>query len=295
MCFINNVRRKVKHKVNKWKQDKILEVCWNKQLCAGEINHAETYWIRTIQANSFASEIQFLWNGNQSRPRRVEQFMLFLDEKRILRCRSRINNSSLPQTSKNPILLPSSHPYVDLLIRHTHELVKHSAVTNMLTTLRQSFWILKGHQAVKRVLKHCVTCWKLEGLPYSSYNSPDLPSFWVSDNPPFTHTGLDFAGPLRLVSIWSQTIADRGSQKVLRSSAIIWKHTSAIVIAEDRTMFYLLRSSVINCDRAIIWKPKFCDLRSKCIPYFEFRLMIQRFFARKQPLICCKHGWRRTR
>ena len=59
-------------------------------------------------------------------------------------------------------------------------------------------------------------------------------------------------------------IADRRSQKVLRSSAIIWKHTSAIVcdlaiviavrrrsqtIAEDRTMFYLLRSSAIVCDR----------------------------------------------
>ena len=114
----------------------------------------------------------------------------------MLGCRGRINNSSLPQTSKNPILLPSSHPYVDLLIRHTHELVKHSAVTNTLTTLRERFWILKGRQAVKRVLKCCVTCRKLEGLPYSSYNSPDLPSFRVSDDPPFTHTGLDFAGPL---------------------------------------------------------------------------------------------------
>ena len=27
-----------------------------------------------------------------------------------------------------------------------------------------------------------------------------------------------------------------------------------------------LRSSAIVCDPAIIWKPKFCDLRSKCIP-----------------------------
>ena len=119
--------------------------------------------------------------------------MLFLDEKQLLRCRGRINNSSLPQTSKNPILLPSSHRYVDLLIRHTHELVKHSAMTNTLTTLRERFWILKGRQAVKGVLKRCVRCRKLEGLPYSSYNSPDLPSFRVSDDPPFTHTGLDFA------------------------------------------------------------------------------------------------------
>ena len=42
--FINNVRRKV----NKRKQDEILEVWLNEQLCADEINHAKTYWIRTI-------------------------------------------------------------------------------------------------------------------------------------------------------------------------------------------------------------------------------------------------------
>ena len=56
--------------------------------------------------------------------------------------------------------------------------------------------------------------------------------------------------PLRLVSIWSQTIADR--RKFC-----------------DRLRSYgntLLRSSAIICDPAIIWKPKFCDLRSKCIP-----------------------------
>ena len=92
------------NKVNKRKQDEILEVWLNEQLCADEINHAKTYWIPTIQANSFASEIQFLRNGNQSKPRRVEQFTLFLDEKQVLRCRGRIKNSSLPQTSKNPIL-----------------------------------------------------------------------------------------------------------------------------------------------------------------------------------------------
>ena len=85
---------------------------------------------------------------------------------------------------------------MDLLIHHTHELVKHSAVSNTLTTLRKKFWILKGRQAVKRVLKRCVICRKLEGLSYSSYSTPDLPNFRISDDPPFTHTGVDFAGQL---------------------------------------------------------------------------------------------------
>ena len=97
------------------------------------------------KAISFANEIDFLPNVNQSK---LRQFALFLEEKQILRCRGRINNSNIPPTNKNPILLPLRHPFVDLLIGHTHECVKHSTVTNMLTTLQESFWILKGRQAV---------------------------------------------------------------------------------------------------------------------------------------------------
>lgn len=48
---------------------------------------------------------------------------------------------------------------------------------------------------MKCILKRCVTCPRLEGLPFSSYNVPDLPSGRVSENPPFTHTGVHFAGP----------------------------------------------------------------------------------------------------
>ena len=46
------------------------------------------------------------------------------------------------------------------------------------------------------MLKRCVTCRRLEGLPYSSYNVPDLPSVRVFEDPPFTHSGVDFVGPL---------------------------------------------------------------------------------------------------
>ena len=51
---------------------------------------------------------------------------------------------------------------------------------------------------------------------------------------------------LRLVSIWSQTIADRGSQ-IAKCSAIVCDHMETHT--EDRTMFYLPRSPAIVCDR----------------------------------------------
>jgi len=39
-------------------------------------------------------------------------------------------------------------------------------------------------------------CKKLEGVPYSSVAPPDLPADQTSEDPPFSHTGVDFAGPL---------------------------------------------------------------------------------------------------
>ena len=49
---------------------------------------------------------------------------------------------------------------------------------------------------MKQVLKRRITCQRLKGLQYSSYNVPDLPSVRVSEDPLFPHTGVDFAGPL---------------------------------------------------------------------------------------------------
>ena len=37
-------------------------------------------------------------------------------------------------------------------------------------------------------------------MPYKSQATPDLPSERVSEDPPFTHVGLDFAGPLNVVN-----------------------------------------------------------------------------------------------
>ena len=182
-------------------------------LSAEELHITETYWIRSIQAKSFASEMSYLQsNCHSSKPIR-NQFGLFMDSNKVLKCRGRINEADLPATSKQLILLPSKHHVVELLIQDVHKKIKHSGTSDTLSTIRERFWILKGtsdtlstirerfwilkgRQAVKRVLKSCTICNRFEGLPYSSAISPDLPALRVSDGPPFTHIGVDYAGPL---------------------------------------------------------------------------------------------------
>ena len=62
--------------------------------------------------------------------------------------------------------------------------------------MRERFWIIRGRQTVKKSVKRCVRCRKVEVKHVSLPQQPDLPDEWVSDDPPFMHTGIDFAGPL---------------------------------------------------------------------------------------------------
>jgi len=54
-----------------------------------------------------------------------------------------------------------------------------------------------------------VVCKKIEGLPYCCHPPPDLPACRVSDDSPFSHTGLDFAGPLYC----SESTGDKDASK----------------------------------------------------------------------------------
>ena len=49
---------------------------------------------------------------------------------------------------------------------------------------------------MKGYIRQCVVCRKVEGKTYSPACIPVLPSYRVSEDPPFSHSGLDFAGPL---------------------------------------------------------------------------------------------------
>ena len=137
-------------------------------LRANDVASAERLWIKSVRASSFADELSFLTTRKESAsaPIRVMQFGLFLVEDGIIRCKGRINNAVLSTSTKNPILLPAKHAFVSLLVKQTHDVVKHAGNKDILTTLRERFWILRGRQTVKKIIRHCV-CRRFEGIPFN--------------------------------------------------------------------------------------------------------------------------------
>ena len=77
-----------------------------------------------------------------------------------------------------------------------HEQSKHSGVNQTLALLRERFWVLKGCQITCSIVRSCDTCRRMEDPSYALASPPDLPVERVSEDPPFSHTGVDFAGPL---------------------------------------------------------------------------------------------------
>ncbi|XP_070144177.1 uncharacterized protein [Drosophila kikkawai] len=85
-----------------------------------------------------------------------------------------------------------------LVIRYSHALTLHGGAQLTLSHARQRFWILTGRQAVRRVLRKCVRCFRTRPST-STQLMGDLPLHRVNPpNRPFLATGVDYTGAIEL-------------------------------------------------------------------------------------------------
>ncbi|GFT09983.1 integrase catalytic domain-containing protein [Nephila pilipes] len=71
----------------------------------------------------------------------------------------------------------------------------HLGTKIVLSELRSDFWILRGRQAINKVLHKCLP-FKLSKLECGNQIESPLPSESVTPSLPFSTTGIDFAGSL---------------------------------------------------------------------------------------------------
>ena len=65
---------------------------------------------------------------------------------------------------------------------------------------RQKYWVPRGRQFVRSLIRKRVTCRKTDRSPYRPVSFPPLPTSRVSDGRAFSTTGVDYAGPLYVKS-----------------------------------------------------------------------------------------------
>ena len=169
--FINNCRERNKR---------------GAELTAKEIEEAETKWICDMQSEFSTQKLTDLKKhlGN------------FVDNHGIIRCQGRLARSLLSYETKHPILLPKEHHITTLIIWDCHKRVLHNGTKETLQELRSRFWIVQGRQLVKKIIRRCVLCKRIQGASYGTPKQGPLPEFRVKEEHAFSSIGIDFAGPL---------------------------------------------------------------------------------------------------
>ena len=178
-------------------QDRVLNV---KCLTVEEIIQAEQFVLRVTQTEAFPNLIETLMELKEGElPKlapKLGPLRPYLDkDTKLVRVVGRIELAFEAEGSVPPILLPDKHPVTDLIIRQAHHQVLHAGTRATLTHLRETYWIVRGRQQVKRVINSCVICKKLNSRSFDELPAC-LPLERVREADPFQNVGVDFAGPL---------------------------------------------------------------------------------------------------
>ena len=164
-------------------------------LSAYELSRGRTYIFRLVQNEAFSSEIKELEKKetvSSSSP--LFRLSPFIDQDRLLRVGGRLQSSFLSEDEKHPIVLPSKHPVTELVIRKAHLITLHGGPTLVQSHISRQYWIVKGRNFIRGVLRRCVQCARHNATTLEQQMGP-LPAIRTRPARPFTYTGVDFAGP----------------------------------------------------------------------------------------------------
>ncbi|GFW71857.1 integrase catalytic domain-containing protein [Trichonephila clavipes] len=165
-------------------------------ITADEIQNAEYFWLKCVQSEFYSAEILALKQNEQLRSSsEIKSLVPYLDENNLLRLTGRLLEADLCFGEKHPVILPRRCKFTELLVIREHERIGHCGVSATLTQLRKKYWVPKGRQLVKTMIRICFVCKKYSAKPADQL-SGQLPRERITQSPPFQIVGIDFTGAM---------------------------------------------------------------------------------------------------
>lgn len=164
-----------------------------------DISHlkvAETNIIKAVQRVHFDKELKNVKSG-KILPPAFQRLRAFVHEG-IFRVGGRLENAHLEFDSQHPILLPARDHVVNLLIDYYHKKYLHTGPQLLMSLIRQNYWILSARNIIRKRVQQCNICYRANPRNQCPLMA-DLPACRVQETKAFYHTGIDYAGPLRII------------------------------------------------------------------------------------------------
>ncbi|XP_029672102.1 uncharacterized protein LOC115240850 [Formica exsecta] len=163
-----------------------------------EISRALEVACRVVQKSTFPNEYSSL---NKNSPINNSSKLLplspFMDKDGLIQVGGRLKNSDLQPEARHPILLPRDHELTKRIIRQEHVRSLHAGTHATMATVRQRFWPLSLRSATRKIVRNCMICFKAKPIQSEALMG-SLPTSRVTISRPFSHCGVDYAGPVIL-------------------------------------------------------------------------------------------------
>lgn len=162
-----------------------------------DLHQAKLFWIKATQTAHFSHEIKLLIKGSLlPRSHAFSRLTAFIDKEGVVRVGGRLDEAQLNYEERHPAILPSS-PLPNLIIDQAYRVTLHGGTQLTLSRVRQTTWIIGGRAPVKSYVLKCVVCAQQRGAQAQQLMS-QLPLARVTPSRPFSHAGVDYAGPITL-------------------------------------------------------------------------------------------------
>jgi hypothetical protein len=155
------------------------------KITVAELKLAEQALIRLVQRE---------WPRDAEFHRLELQLRMFEDSEGNMRSKGRLDYAGMDFEMECPIVLPRTHHVTKLII----EEAQHCGQGDTIAKIREKYTMHRMRQLVRSILFNCHVCRRNEGKSYKSLPIAPLPSFRAKMEEPFSTTGTDFAGPLKI-------------------------------------------------------------------------------------------------
>lgn len=191
------VRRAIDILINRCKSNGKLSNVSLRNLNTNYIDYATKTLIRIDQKTNFPEVLNFFVNYSSSVrkniPAIVNKLNLFIDDSGLIRVKAKMRGDSVL-----PVLLSKDSPVTSSIIRDFHISMAHSGCYAMLTEIRKSYWIECIFSTVKRVIKSCIVCRRLNNRTIK-LNQNEYRDVRLSPEPaPFKFCFIDHLGPFNV-------------------------------------------------------------------------------------------------
>ena len=151
--------------------------------------------LRNDQLIHFPDVFDYFKDPNAACPQVVSQLNLIIDKDLLIRVKGKMDRHDSYVGSKYPILLSKHSDMVGAIVSDYHLDMHHASTYKVLNQIRKEFHIPHAYNTIRKILKPCINCKKINGRTVNINQNSYRPDRVNPSQRPFGDIALDHIGP----------------------------------------------------------------------------------------------------